>query len=345
MTNKTQLQANNTALSTALDTLHGLPQADDVKHGGEAWIKYDYSPATILKNLQMTITQSYSDIAITPANFTLPTEKEFFDGFKYSGDKPRFYMKGGALTFVTRSGSETSVSSYDPLTGKITLSSNGATSDNGTYELVCAEKTTKKDVKTFNSYVVSNAPNKYPDDGARDGFYYKKIYAENATEYGIFYLGCDDEGYPTDLKIVQSDTPKTYLRHFQPTDATFTMLTRVKRIEIITKKIGEDAFKNFFYLLDGTKMKIKCNSIGTCAFGGIGARSENAPTSVWIDDSCMSIPADVNTSSPFYQTRDTTKIYCKAATKPASWGAYWNISTYATLTTTWGVTESQFDDK
>ena len=58
MRNKQQLQQNNTILSTALDNIHGLPMADDVKHGIYAWKRYS---ALVYNDISFTARCDYSD--------------------------------------------------------------------------------------------------------------------------------------------------------------------------------------------------------------------------------------------------------------------------------------------
>ncbi len=195
MSNKTQLQQHNDDLAAALDNLNGLPMVEDVKHGKYVWEKYKHTPPVVIKNMTMTITQTYAEIIISNPSFSLPeTDYMFFDSFGNSEGfaSPRFYKEGGKLKFETRSGSKVDVSSYSKGDCKITLGSSGNTSDNGTYSMICHEKIMENAKKEFIEHLVSDNPDKYPDDGEWNDFHYKKteripyIFGYENVDYGSF---------------------------------------------------------------------------------------------------------------------------------------------------------------
>lgn len=343
MSNKKQLQQNNADLATALDNINGLPIADDVKHGLYIWARYRYTPPVVNRDMTMTITQTYAEIIISNPSFALPeTDYMFFDGFvNSSGSAPKFYKEGDNLKFETKSGTVADVSSYSKGDCKIILKSSGNTSDNGVYSMICHEKTISDAKKDFIEYLVSDNPGKYPDDGVQDGYYYKKIHAENATEYGIFYNDVDSEGYPTDAKLVQSDIKDNF---FQTSVGYAVMYSKLHKMEIITNAIGNNSFTYAFYKTKNPfKMKLKCSSIERMAFA-YACKNNLVRGNIWINKKCIFISGEANTNPPFYGVSESLKIYCETPSKPSNWGYYWNhTGTGATLTTTWGVSESQFD--
>lgn len=344
MSNKKQLQQNNADLATALDNINGLPIADDVKHGLYIWARYRYTPPVVNRDMTMTITQTYAEIIISNPSFALPeTDYMFFDGFvNSSGSAPKFYKEGDNLKFETKSGTVADVSSYSKGDCKIILKSSGNTSDNGVYSMICHEKTISDAKKDFIEYLVSDNPGKYPDDGEQDGYYYKKIHAENSTEYGIFANKLDEAGNIIDAVIKLKDVPENFMRR----EGGYSEFIDFKNIEINADRINRRAFLYCFSRphKSGAKIKINCTSIGYNSFNNVASGISDPIMSVWISQKCLTIDASNYSYSPFASSSYTTKLYCEALSKPSGWGEYWNnYNANSKLTVVWGVTESEFD--
>ena len=101
-------------------------------------------------------------------------------------------------------------------------------------------------------------------------------------------------------------------------------------------------------LKDNAKIKIKVKNLGKECIP-IYNTSDANNNKIWISNICTTIYGDSSSQRGFF-TQDygrLPKIYCEATSKPANWGAYWNHFYYAgtngPATTTWGVTEEQFD--
>lgn len=326
MSNKTKLQQHNAILSTALDNIHGLPMADDVKHGVYAWGKYagrtvDTIPYSITETVDMG----------NPAEFTIYKDVEITNGVAIGIDANTVYI------YDMAGGEDITSAEYPYYIYDGIAYVDARISRNTLYVQGNKIKTGKGD---FFETVVSDISNKYLDDGEQDGYYYKKLHAENATEYGIFFNASDSNGNPVDVKIVQKDISKLLYR----TSATYAyMFNNLKRLDIIATNIYDSAFGFALYNANEPfKMRLKCYHIGLEAFLGLCAGS-NSNCSVWISKDCTTINATTYSNGPFQGAAGKTKLYCEVGTKPSGWGPYWyyyNAAGY--LTVTWGVTESRF---
>lgn len=348
MNNKTKLQTNNADLTTALATIQSLPMADDVKHGLYIWAKYDYEQVNIPEgakiifvspwigstgvNTHATIQSDNVDVdLLSTDDFLGATGKTpFGDNVVFDVSSHKFNANSTDIGYT-----------YDDAKQIFILEDNGSYYNNTRYTLgyVNLVGGRRFDIN-FNEYVIADYRDKYPDDGEQDGYYYQKLHAENATEYGIFFNASDSNGNPVDVKIVQKDISKLLYR----TSATYAyMFNNLKRLDIIATNIYDSAFGFALYNANEPfKMRLKCYHIGLEAFLGLCAGS-NSNCSVWISKDCTTIDATTYSNGPFQGAAGKTKLYCEVGTKPSGWGPYWyyyNAAGY--LTVTWGVTESRF---
>ena len=328
MSNKKQLQQHNADLATALDNINGLPMADDVKHGVYAWGKYigrtvDTVPSSIVETADMG----------NPAEFAVYKKINISNDIANGIDANTVYI------YDMAGGEDITSAEYPYYIYNGIAYVDARISRNALYVQGNKIKTGKGE---FIETVVSDISNKYPDKGEEDEYYYKKIHAENATEYGIFYNDVDSEGYPTDVKIVQENIPMSFLQQGTAYSYTFDKL---KRLEIVTGKIYDFALNNALYRIDAPfKMKLKCYSIGKLAFQYMGD-SERPSGSVWISSGCAIIDASDSYNGPFQTADGNIKLYCEVENKPSLWGTYWNYRNSSNLlTVTWGVTEKHFDE-
>ena len=186
MSNKKQLQDNNTNLATALDNINGLPMAEDVKYGKYIWKQTSYT-GTIWKNptIRFYFENNYRDMRITSNDVDLSMiNGGFFVGMI-------IIMREGINDYTLE------VKSYDEVSDMITIGgtffgtartavyengiikasstlSNSSCSYNSSYTF--DEKKYSMDYnETDNRYAASDTPDKYPDDGEQDGYWYIKM--------------------------------------------------------------------------------------------------------------------------------------------------------------------------
>ncbi len=190
--------------------------------------------------------------------------------------------------------------------------------------------------KEFIDYVVSDDPVAYPDGGTQDGYWYELV---EDYGYGMFFNEYDANGYPTDMKIVMPVIPENFM-YLSGTQASFSLFKHVKKLEIVSNEISEDAFYYGMENIREAKIKLKTKVIGKTAF----SRSNLIYCKIWLSNDCEEISTSSWSYSPFSDNNSTGKLYCEASSRPSGWGAYWNYyGNGDVLTTTWGVTEEQFD--
>lgn len=159
MSNKTQLQSNNTILSTVLDTIHGLPMAEDVKRGVYAWEKS--------RGINITGTPDTLDDLSSASSWTFTIYKDInVSNGVYVGVGPTTAtiddIGGGTLITTTDH-------PYYIYNGK--AYTNVVTTRGNTLEGNRAEIARGEPIEML----VSDNPNKYPDGGEQGGFWYEKI--------------------------------------------------------------------------------------------------------------------------------------------------------------------------
>ena len=167
MSNKTQLQENNTKLNTILSNALGLPTQESMKNGKYVWKKSKRGIDSV------EVKGSYTT-KIVPYGFLINTGKALFDSNKKYIGKPNDsnfpigiegvyilasltnntggIIEGEAIYYISSifQGSAYNVEMYND------------------YKINYTE--------TFISYVVSDNPNEYPDKAVHsDGFYYEKV--------------------------------------------------------------------------------------------------------------------------------------------------------------------------
>lgn len=154
--------------------------------GQHVWKRGNYIPGEIsIENAQMSIssTKGTKNFQITSASFDLDllTEENYqtllLELFKSSDGNSYFEIKNSKLAFhyVYSNNEGTSlIESYDPTTHMLITSVN--LFHTGTYTLsnsrtVLFEST----IRNFVDFIISDNESAYPDDGDRDGYWYKKV--------------------------------------------------------------------------------------------------------------------------------------------------------------------------
>lgn len=172
MSNKTQLQTNNTNLQTVLSNVLGLPTEESCKNGAYVWKKCkSKSPIGIA-----SLSASGTSTVITLESSEGVTE-ETLDGAVFTAT-----MIDGTysctFTLSYANGSKT-FSSTDVYGGNYSYS-NGVITLNTTFAFTSsqfnASNITFPDVEPeFIDFVVSDNESAYPDGGTQDGYWYERV--------------------------------------------------------------------------------------------------------------------------------------------------------------------------
>ena len=169
MSNKSQLQTNNTDLQFILSTVLGLPTQESCKTGQYVWKKY------VTGLLPCTITGTY-----TYSNATVVLDSPDYDLTQLSAsDFVGMVMTTngyGDVTFTSSTsctqGSTTKTWTWNASSKTMTFSTHlGST----TTSVSCYNTPKVVSGWVFNSYTVSNNESAYPDGGTQDGYWYKKV--------------------------------------------------------------------------------------------------------------------------------------------------------------------------
>lgn len=124
-------------------------------------------------------------------------------------------------------------------------------------------------------------------------------------------------------------------------------------VEIYAKELLEESFANVFYSFVGKLKLVNVTKLCDKVFREIGRGNSSTSSilkrAVWLPKTITAISAESKSESPFIGANNTTKIYCEVSSKPDGWSSYWNYHggfsgpSGDQLTTTWGVTEAEFD--
>lgn len=189
MSNKTQLQTNNTNLQTVLSNVLGLPTEESCKNGAYVWKKSIY-----IDNKDITInvltTSAPSTMKAVSSDYDLSqVDESFFVGYvgilNDNGTNTRLTFKDGGVLLTewgtNFSSSSNNTYSYNPSTQVITISSAWSTTPSGTFS--------KDDETEFIEFVVSDISTAYPDGGTQDGYWYEKFKIDVVSDSVNFYIG------------------------------------------------------------------------------------------------------------------------------------------------------------
>lgn len=361
MSNKIQLQINNTVLSTALDTIHDLPQVDDVKYGKYVWKKYSPSYKKTVEVTGRTYlihpNSGYSMYVDAPYYDNLTSE--FFDGFtavanpgadtsnmKYlkfhiTNDKAGYPLKVTFYLdadFSTRS--DVKYMRYDPETGKFFYP------EGDSFPYSTGVQLTFTGTKTYSymadgdfiSHVVADNKSRYPSNGVQDGYRYESV--EHVANNGIFIKESDTDGYPTDVLIRHSKLSEGFMRTYA--NYTNTIFQRVKTMTIDADIIGVNAFSYTFTFRrrELLRIKIKAEEVKNNAFSELNSSNQGSGgAAVWIYRNCITMGGIESYLAPFANASNT-KLYCEVLARPSGWGSYWNAGN----SIMWGVSEETFDN-
>lgn len=185
-------------------------------------------------------------------------------------------------------------------------------------------------------YVVADNETAYPDGGTQDGYYYERV--KESAKYGMFFDKVDATGMPIEahFKFINIAKNMFYLA------TNGNSLASCEKLIIEAQSVGEYSFRDFLYDFKG-KLKLNATNIEHSAFYSFGSGASQAPM-VWLSSKCVTVKALTNGAGVFNSAKNTTKLYCEPASQPSTWVTRWNYyNSSSNLTTTWGVTEEQFD--
>lgn len=328
------------AFSAAVDSHVSMLGRKVAENNGAGEFVWKRSEIISIGNVTLSFTQN----ATNPTIFTVSSDDidlstvngEFFSGVTINRNSTTltttFVFESNGIVNVNGTGA---TYTYDPSTHKITT----------TYNMI--SNVTWKDYTienfeefVFLDYVVSSSEDTYPDGAEQDGYWYEKVI--DGTEYGILFKNVDSNGYPTDLVynvpcVTSFGNTKTFLDSI--TKNALTVELDCQNTAIAQNGL-ENAFTDF-----GGKLKLKnVPSIGNSGLKGFQMDATSGKRAVYIPVSCTTVGGASSTSGCFYAANASTKIYCGATSTPSGFGTYWNsINSSTRLSTTWGVTEEQFD--
>lgn len=182
------------------------------------------------------------------------------------------------------------------------------------------------------------------------------VVEDAADAKGLIFKNLDDSGNPIDVVINMDDIPaRLFTGGTGHSTSNRFAWTKLQSLEINADEIGTEAFFRLMYntTSNGKKAKIKASSIGRLAFGELWAGVVNAGSgSIWISAKCTKMSggfadgSGLSTVGPFKGIYEGINFYCEAESKPTGWCTPWNwngTSSSTALTTTWGVSEEEFD--
>lgn len=182
MSNKTQLQQNNIELQEHLQDIFALPNVNDVKNGQYAWEKLSKKRinAKIIPNENSPF--SVKVVGVNDGDIvdysTVNLVGVSFDLMLPTGVKSTTIVINDSTT-ATAGGTSTSTYTFDTETGIITFASSGWSMGSATYiepiNIPCQGY-------SFECYVLSDDESAYPNDGEKDGYWYRNVDKEEEEE-------------------------------------------------------------------------------------------------------------------------------------------------------------------
>ena len=184
MTIKTQLQTNNAELQAHLQDILALPNIDDVKNGQYVWKRYEFVDVNI--SMQLKTASATPVISVDSTDIDLTTvDSDFLVGFKttyhYQGaDVPIEFRDGYAILNNEEATQYPYV--FSPSAKTITMQKWNLTGISLTFATAQHRGKVQKD------FSVSNNESEYPNDGEKDGYWYK-LYKLTESSMDINLLG------------------------------------------------------------------------------------------------------------------------------------------------------------
>ena len=343
MSNKTQLQQNNTELQAHLQDILGLPTAAEIAAGASTgqygWKKYEYVPADTVTNPSFTVGfAAYQTVhPITDENFDLTKVgenwKEFFNGFSSGGNK--FTLSDNTLSFSSKN-----FIAFDPINKTFTTDDSWKTGSpvNFSYNGI---KIFTEEKKEFISFVVSDDEAPYPDGGVQNGYWYERI---DKLQKGLNILERREDGSASKI-CLNYDGETLDKDNGLGEGAGSYAICAAEEVTIIadTLRNSGSSFSIGFYIsfrerCKKAKLKIK----DTLDVGGSSVTIQYAKK-LWVSN-MTSITVGSGTYRYGLGSSKTETIYAEPSSKPSGWDSRWNYyGTSSYNTVVWGVSEEQFD--
>lgn len=220
MSNKTQLQTNNTDLQSILSTVLGLPTQESCKTGAYVWKKYNYSikPSIVANNKDLDSDGFYiynsDDYQVTASDFSL----SILDGGQTVGTSQTIYF-----TYTDKLYWSYTKGGTDDYQYRVTTNSDNllivANNYSCNFTGLTSIEFTEPSIGDFIDFVVSDSETAYPDGGTQDGYWYEKVvevdilYKGFAELKGYSKIAKDKFIYSNDLSISTSDSSPTKFSH------------------------------------------------------------------------------------------------------------------------------------
>ncbi|MEY8367528.1 hypothetical protein AALA24_02055 [Anaerovoracaceae bacterium 42-11] len=364
MSNKTQLQQNNTELQAHLQDILGLPTAAEIAAGASTgqymWKKYEYEPDSViqLENPTIDITATWSNnkdsFEITDSSFNETLLQyitpEFYDGFTSSiavgSAHNKFIMINNALHYYNYFDTSDPSQKNDYTVvlvgvskGYIAVVRNVI--DTATYSFDGIKSIKKSGFKNLIGYVVSDSPTAYPNNGVQDGFWYERI---DKLQKGLNILERREDG--SARKICLNYDGETLDRYNGLGDGLGSKtICSAEEVEIIADTLNDDASGGsiLFYInsvSEHKKVKLKIKDALNMLFSSATIQYAKK---LWVSN-MTSITINSGTYRYGLGSSETETIYAEPNSKPSGWDSRWNYyGTSKYNTVVWGVSEEQFD--
>lgn len=360
MSNKTQLQQNNTKLQAHLQDILGLPTAAEIAAGASTgqyvWKKYEWIPDNPRNDLSFTgtipaVSSATEYMTISNENFDLgliEDFKSFFDGFSANGSYPKFVIgtNGSLQLWADASGAAASVSvinSFSLDNKKLIFDNTATTYTDKVYDFSSNDVKLTEPAHTGEliGYVVSDYPTAYPNDGVQDGFWYERI---DKLQKGLNILERREDGSASKI-CLNYDGETLDKDNGLGEGAGSYAICAAEEVTIIadTLRNSGSSFSIAFYIgfrerCKKAKLKIK----DTLDVGGSSVTIQYAKK-LWVSN-MTSITVGSGTYRYGLGSSKTETIYAEPNSKPSGWDSRWNYyGTSSYNTVVWGVSEEQFD--
>lgn len=364
MSNKTQLQQNNTELQAHLQDILGLPTAAEIAAGASTgqyvWKKYEYEPDSViqLENPTIDITATWSNnkdsFEITDSSFNETLLQyitpEFYDGFTSSiavgSAHNKFIMINNALHYYDYfdTSDPSQKNDYTVVLVGVSKGYIAVTThviDTATYSFDGIKSIKKSGFKNLIGYAVSDSPTAYPNDGVQDGYWYERI---DKLQKGLNILERREDGSASKI-CLNYDGETLDKENGLGEGAGSYAICAAEEVTIIadTLRNSGSSFSIAFYIgfrerCKKAKLKIK----DTLDVGGSSVTIQYAKK-LWVSN-MTSITVGSGTYRYGLGSSKTETIYAEPNSKPSGWDSRWNYyGTSSYNTVVWGVSEEQFD--
>lgn len=173
MSNKTQLQTNNTNLQTVLSNVLGLPTEESCKNGAYVWKRKKATSYSVANPVVAIPGELSTGSPVTSSDVDLDTlTDEFFDGFSYMTASEYYFLYENGQLYYVASGTKKEAY-YDRTAHTLTIpSTSGSFAGDAKFQYTGTKNWTLIEDSGF---TVSDQSTAYPDGGMQGEYYYEKV--------------------------------------------------------------------------------------------------------------------------------------------------------------------------